>query len=847
MMKEATPSKLSQRVKRLRWQAPLLALLLVLAHQLAEHTWLMHLPRWQHFTTQVLFYGLIGPLLAWWALSSLLRSISKTEATQRALGEANQRLEFLIQVNRRLAEAEDEETLIEVILDLPLEVVPTVGCSLIRFDERGQPLPALHRGDLDPATFEAWTAHLATAKVRQACERCVVRQATELTPCSLLESFPVTIAAHRVYCIPLERGGREYGMLNIYLAEADHPTSREQILLMAMADEVSLALESQYLRSRELATLYHLQQARRLSNLEEELEEVLTHTVQALEVDGGALFVADVETAELDLLIEIGHPLNSTLHLVKSLVNGLQQTESTLIIRDLKQGGDAERGENMHSLLLAPLRNEGQLLGSLVLWAARTDAFADRHSRLMTTIAGQIALLIENHRLYLQAEYQAALAERARLAREIHDGLAQTLGYLKLRMAQMATWLQRGEIERVSLTLKEIRSALEEAYVDAREAIDGLRLKPGEGGLTGWLDQIMDDFQNLSHIQLEVVNLPPMALSMEVQAQLLRIVQEALSNIRKHSGASQARLEWQSDTPEGTREHRLLLRITDNGQGFDPMDVPLISQHGLRIMRERLNCWTLTSKLSVGPVRVLRWCSVCRLSEMPSRRCPPGYGVKGSIRGHKVTEPIKVLVVDDHTLFRRGIVALLSEEADFKLVGEASSGPESLELSRRYYPDVVLMDIHMPGGSGVEAVRSLKQTAELGVLMLTISENDEDLFDAIEAGADGYLLKNAEPETLCRAIRQVAAGQAVLSPEVIAKVMHVAARSRSRQPQVSLSQREQEVLIELAKGATTAEIAATLIISPNTVKTHIRHILEKLDASNRAEAISRANAMGLLK
>ncbi len=212
-----------------------------------------------------------------------------------------------------------------------------------------------------------------------------------------------------------------------------------------------------------------------------------------------------------------------------------------------------------------------------------------------------------------------------------------------------------------------------------------------------------------------------------------------------------------------------------------------------------------------------------------------------------MAEPIKVLVVDDHTLFRRGIVALLSEEVDFRLVGEASSGPESLELSRRYHPDVVLMDIHMPGGSGVEAVRSLKQTAGLGVLMLTISENDEDLFDAIEAGADGYLLKNAEPEILCRAIRQVAAGQAVLSPEVIARVMRVAARSRSRQPQVSLSQREQEVLTELAKGATTAEIAATLIISPNTVKTHISHILEKLDAANRAEAISRANAMGLLK
>lgn len=211
-----------------------------------------------------------------------------------------------------------------------------------------------------------------------------------------------------------------------------------------------------------------------------------------------------------------------------------------------------------------------------------------------------------------------------------------------------------------------------------------------------------------------------------------------------------------------------------------------------------------------------------------------------------MTETIKVLVVDDHALFRRGVVELLREQPDFSLAGEAGSGPGALELSRRVQPDVVLLDVHMPGGGGVEIVRGLKQNPGLQVLMLTISEKNEDLLAAIEAGADGYLLKSAEPEELCRAIRQVAGGQSVLSPEVTAKVMQAAARAPSRQPQVALSPREHEVLVELAQGATTVEIAATLIISQNTVKTHVRHILEKLGVSNRAEAISRATAMGLL-
>ena len=214
-----------------------------------------------------------------------------------------------------------------------------------------------------------------------------------------------------------------------------------------------------------------------------------------------------------------------------------------------------------------------------------------------------------------------------------------------------------------------------------------------------------------------------------------------------------------------------------------------------------------------------------------------------------MSEAIKILVADDHPLFRRGLVGLLSEQPDCRVVGEASSGPEALELSREGQPDVVLLDVHMPGGGGLAVVGALKDSGAR-VLMLTISDKDEDLMEAIGVGADGYLLKSAEPEELCQAIRQIAAGGAVLSPEVTAAVMQAAARGQDHQAGVSLSPRERQVLTELARGATTAQIAQALVLSPSiavsTVKTHVGHILEKLDAANRAEAVGRAAALGLL-
>lgn len=208
--------------------------------------------------------------------------------------------------------------------------------------------------------------------------------------------------------------------------------------------------------------------------------------------------------------------------------------------------------------------------------------------------------------------------------------------------------------------------------------------------------------------------------------------------------------------------------------------------------------------------------------------------------------PIKLLVADDHVLFRQGIIRIISEDPDMLVVGEAASGPEAVKLAKELKPDLVLMDIHMPGGDGVEATQILKRETAVQILILTVSSKDKDLFKALAAGADGYLLKNADVGQLVQAIQQVAAGQGTLSAEVTARVIQAAASSKIKQPSTTLSQRELEILTELAKGSTTDEIAAALFISGNTVKTHVRHILKKLNASNRTEAVARAAKLNLV-
>jgi DNA-binding NarL/FixJ family response regulator len=211
----------------------------------------------------------------------------------------------------------------------------------------------------------------------------------------------------------------------------------------------------------------------------------------------------------------------------------------------------------------------------------------------------------------------------------------------------------------------------------------------------------------------------------------------------------------------------------------------------------------------------------------------------------------RVLLVDDHDLFRTGLRNLLEEEG-VEVVAEAGTGMEAIALVREHAPEVVVMDLNMPGISGVEATRQITSIAPLTrVLVLTISDQDGDVIDAIMAGACGYLLKDASIQELLRGIRAAAVGESLISPHVASKVLQ-RVRASSSQPEIEqtirseLSEREIEVLKLIANGKENAEIAAELHISPKTVKNHISNILMKLQIENRIQAAVFAVRSGIV-
>ena len=217
--------------------------------------------------------------------------------------------------------------------------------------------------------------------------------------------------------------------------------------------------------------------------------------------------------------------------------------------------------------------------------------------------------------------------------------------------------------------------------------------------------------------------------------------------------------------------------------------------------------------------------------------------------------PIKVLVVDDHALFRRGITAVLANQEGLEVVGEALDGLEAIKKAEEIAPDVILMDLNMPHCSGLEATQAIEtKMPQVNILVLTVSENEADLFAAIKYGARGYILKNTEPEDLIHAIFHIAQGGVIVSPLMAAKLLTEFKDSgtgereeAAQETETILSPREGEVLQMVAQGATNRQIADSLFISENTVKTHLRNIMDKLHLANRSQAAAYAIQRGLVQ
>lgn len=500
-------------------------------------------------------------------------AVAEDRATQ-----ANRRLEAVLQLSHKFLDASDEHELIELVLRLSVDSVGAIGASLVPLDERGQPMTAVNYGDLPAPVLSAWVEYLASPSIRQRCSTCQ-NHGVFTKACPLVKGpFPDTMG---LYCLPLRRGDRDFGVLNLYLPKNHRLTPENQSFLSAMIDETALVLESMRLRKRELAALNQLQAVRRKTDLEGLLSDFLENARDTLKADFAITLVEATETDRAPLRLTLGSKPDQIRAYIDGVLQGVLASKEPVLLGDV--AGDPQSPQSIGSLLAVPLvLQDGTILGGVLVGNLRPKNFTRRHMSLLQTLAGQVALILQNINLMAELEYNAMMTERNRLAREIHDGLAQTLGFLKLQTAQMKNVLSEGDMERLQQTLDLSYQTLAEAYLDARQAIDSLRISPMKDGLRGWLEQTAIEFQENNSFNVDLsVDECRAALAPEVQAQLMRIVQEALNNVRKHARANQA---WVVCYTSGAD---MFVEVRDDGVGFTPEDIPGASRYGLQGMRER--------------------------------------------------------------------------------------------------------------------------------------------------------------------------------------------------------------------------------------------------------------------
>jgi two-component system, NarL family, nitrate/nitrite sensor histidine kinase NarX len=546
----------------------------------------------------LVFSGVLG-----WLAGKQFELLQKNEELQQKFvdiqgdfPEIQRRLDSVLKLNHNLLEAQDEKGLMDTALEIIAKLVNANAVTFVPMDEWGQTLPPFTFGDMPDAMLTAWANHLVSPAVRDRCRTCQIKHALPESNCPMLEGqFSRAIS---IYCLPLRRGERMLGMMNLHLPAGSVVPQDLIVFLEGLLHEVALAIQTVRLRNQELNTLRQLRMMRTSkADLPILLDNFLEGLQQVIEVDFALIQIKGVEPWQSGTQVRKGFLPELMDVTVKDLY------ERVLESGDLEYISQQDLGE-IATIMAAPLKlMQGQVVGALLI-ASKETSFGVREEGILTNLADQAALTVENERMFLLLEYNAVIQERVRLAREIHDGLAQTLAFLKMKTSQMQNYLNQNDITRLGQVLQQHYQVLTEAYLDTRQAIDNLRQSTQEG-LVHWLEQTASDFEVASGLSIDrSLEAPENEISPEIQAQLIRIVQEALSNIRKHARADRAWMSlrhWNGD---------LILEIGDDGQGFSPEDVPELTRYGLRGMRERAEFigadFQIISQLSHGTLVRLR-------------------------------------------------------------------------------------------------------------------------------------------------------------------------------------------------------------------------------------------------
>ncbi len=515
----------------------------------------------------------------WWRKRSQQRQLEKRlQESQRSKGDLERRLNATMRLNLLWTEARSEKELVEKSLHAFAEMTGALGASFMPFDEWGQPLNAITHGAYPTPVLRAWAEHLSQPSVRNRCRVCTKLETSSGEFCPLLEA-PFTDDV-RIFCLPLTRNNQTVAMLNLYMP-AENPIQADlHEFVIILLREMQGALDVIRLRGQELAAL---RQAHTAAPAQSSLATVMVSIVERL--------CASLQFPAARIDFRPSPPHFDGLRLMVGVDDWLDSVVADEIIRRMMDETRSparcpvrvEEVDDSRLVYIAPCCLPGGTpIGVILLFSSNSHSQLQSPSLpIIELLAAQCALLVESERSQQEREYRVILQERIRLAREIHDSLAQTLAYLKLTAAQMQNQLAQGDLNRLEQLISQSHQALADAYLETRQVIDNLRLTPADNMIL-WLESMTREFEKNSGLKVKR-NFPASMpeVEPEVQAQLLRIIQEAFSNIRKHARASSVGLDlraWQAT---------LVLEISDDGVGFSAEDVPEFSRHGLRGMRER--------------------------------------------------------------------------------------------------------------------------------------------------------------------------------------------------------------------------------------------------------------------
>lgn len=518
-----------------------------------------------------------------------------------------QKLLALHDLGENLADADDEQSVLELAAHAPLELVEARASTVITFDERHDRLKLDMAWGLSDRYLNALRAQMEAGIPAGRCRNCAVLKSQAKSNCVLfsgLQNQAKEEGLSSLICLPIAHEHERVGIIAAYFPSANGPPEDQLHLLNFLGGAIAGALQSLRMRARQVSTLHALDRATESTReLDDLAAEMLNVTAAGWQASAAGLFLYDEPAQSWSIRAHFGLGDDLSDPRMIFALDLSRQTRSTRSPYILPEGVPSS-ATGLVSAAAAPLATEGEPFGAIVLASPHRRAFTEDHVELLMTMAHQIALAISNARLYQQVNALAVHEERYRLSREMHDGLAQTLAFLGLQAERTEHLVVDGRNETAAQELAEMRQSIRAAYIDVREAIDGLRLSVRDpGAISARLQEYGAEFARQTGLEVRVSSQPdPLTIDPAVGMQLLRIAQEALTNVRKHAQARRVDMLLEQTKAE------LQFTLADDGRGF-PAPGPGAQEHhsyGLATMRERAASVHGSLTIATGPAQGTR-------------------------------------------------------------------------------------------------------------------------------------------------------------------------------------------------------------------------------------------------